>query len=448
MSQVIIIGAGIIGATIAYELSRIPDLQVTVLEQEPESTFFPIAETVAEGHAFAHRRVASHAALGILVGVSSQKRTGRAWNLRQASIRRYHSLLPELTTLTGQAIAHNPQGLLHLLTADANLTHWQQLCEYRTRQGFQLVWLSPEQLRDRYPELNLAPIVAGVHSPQDLQIQPASLLRALITAARRQGVQFHFATPVTGFSPLRPEDAAIPPDMILAALAQKRSLSALAAAAGGLLTTSKAQTVTTVHTQTNTFTADWIILATGLGSNRLTAHLCQYPPLPQSNLGDRRIDWRGSEWQSVALQPVLGQAIQVHCGQPLTSPTPWPAITQDDVHIVPLSANDFAIGATVEFRHPRGLVMPNSTALERVWEQAIAILPALADALWVNAWYGLRPRPEHQPAPIIEKLVGYTNVILATGHYRNGLLLAPATAQQVSILLGVSLPIPDTQGSS
>ncbi|WP_448573834.1 NAD(P)/FAD-dependent oxidoreductase [Trichothermofontia sp.] len=444
MSQVMIIGAGIIGATIAYELSRIPNLQITVLEQEPESTFFPIAETVTENHAFAHRRVASHAALGILVGVSSQKRTGRAWNLRQASIRRYHSLIPELTTLTGQAITHNPQGLLHLLTADANLTHWQQLCEYRTRQGFQLDWLSPEQLRDRYPDLNLAPIVAGVHSPQDLQIQPTSLLRALITAARRQGVQFHFATPVTGFSPLRPEDAAIPPDMILAALAQKRSLSALASERR-MLATSKAQTVTTVHTQTNTFPADWIILAPGLGANRLTAHLYQYPPPPKPDLDDRRIDWRGSEWQSVALQPVLGQALQVfYCGRPLASPIPWPAITQNDVHIVPLSANDFAIGATVEFRHPRGLVMPNSTALEQVWEQAIAILPALADALWVNAWYGLRPRPEHQPAPIIEKLVGYTNVILATGHYRNGILLAPATAQQVSTLMGVSLPIPDT----
>jgi|GEM_PF-73282 len=435
MAQVIIVGCGIVGATIAYELSRIPDLQITVLEQEPETTFFPIAETATANHTFTHRRVASHAALGILVGVSSQKRQGRAWDLRQASIRRYHSLLPELTARTGAAIAHNPQGLLHLLTADANLADWQQLCEHRTRQGLPLNWLNREQLGDRYPALDLTDVVAGVHSPQDLHIQPAALLRALITAARQQGVQFHFATPVTAFSPRRPESAAVPSDLILRALVQRRSLRTLLPAAPALAI--PAQTLTTVHTPTNTWTADWIILAAGLGSNPLTAHLYPYPP-PAGN--DRPWEGQGGEWQSVALQPVLGQALQVRCAQPLTAPTPLPVFTRQDVHIAPLSDREVWVGATVEFCHPKGLTMPDRTQLERVWEQAIAILPALAEAVWVNAWYGLRPRPEHQPAPIIEKLVGYTNVILATGHYRNGILLAPATAQRVSDLMGVNLP--------
>jgi len=43
----------------------------------------------------------------------------------------------------------------------------------------------------------------------------------------------------------------------------------------------------------------------------------------------------------------------------------------------------------------------------------------------------LRPRPEGRPAPIVELLAGYSNVILASGHYRNGVLLAPATAKKV-----------------
>lgn len=443
MSHVIIIGAGIIGATIAYELSRIPDLEITVLEREPETTFFPNAETHGEAHPF-YRPVASQAALGILVGVSSQKRKGQAWNLRQASIRRYHSLIPELTARTGQAIAHNPHGLLHLLTADADLNSWQRLCEHRQRQGFQLDWLSRDQLGDRYPDLNLRPIVAGVHSPQDLQIQPTSLLRTLITAARQQGVQFHFGTPVIEFSPLRPEQVATLAQwqIIATALAKKKSLSTLVVE--GYTPTSE-QTVTTVHTQTNTFTGDWIILANGLGSNRLTAHLYRY----RTELDDKRQFYLyGYEWESVALRPVLGQALRVFSTYPLDLPMPLPAVTQNDVHIVPLSENEFAIGATVEFRYPRGLLIPNSTELERIWEQAIAILPALADACWVDAWYGLRPRPEHQPAPIIEKLVGYRNVILATGHYRNGILLAPATAQQVATLMGMNLPTPEAQGNA
>ncbi|MER3589746.1 MAG: FAD-dependent oxidoreductase, partial [Mastigocladus sp. ERB_26_1] len=35
------------------------------------------------------------------------------------------------------------------------------------------------------------------------------------------------------------------------------------------------------------------------------------------------------------------------------------------------------------------------------------------------------------PAPVIEKLPGFNNVLLATGHYRNGILLAPATADAI-----------------
>ena len=51
-------------------------------------------------------------------------------------------------------------------------------------------------------------------------------------------------------------------------------------------------------------------------------------------------------------------------------------------------------------------------------------------------WSGVRPRPQGQGAPVIKPLAGYENVILATGHYRNGVLLAPATAMVVEKLLG------------
>ncbi|MEB3148660.1 MAG: FAD-dependent oxidoreductase, partial [Sphaerospermopsis sp.] len=44
---------------------------------------------------------------------------------------------------------------------------------------------------------------------------------------------------------------------------------------------------------------------------------------------------------------------------------------------------------------------------------------------------GFRPRPENRPAPIIERLPGFNRILLATGHYRNGVLLAPATAYAI-----------------
>ena len=67
--------------------------------------------------------------------------------------------------------------------------------------------------------------------------------------------------------------------------------------------------------------------------------------------------------------------------------------------------------------------------------KAIAFCPELKQATILKTWSGKRPRPEGIPAPIIEKLTGYSNVLLATAHYRNGVLLAPATALEVARLL-------------
>ncbi|MFN5696943.1 MAG: FAD-dependent oxidoreductase, partial [Cyanobacteriota bacterium] len=45
-------------------------------------------------------------------------------------------------------------------------------------------------------------------------------------------------------------------------------------------------------------------------------------------------------------------------------------------------------------------------------------------------WQGLRPRPIGRPAPLLERLA--PGLLLASGHYRNGILLAPATAEWIA----------------
>jgi glycine/D-amino acid oxidase-like deaminating enzyme len=103
-------------------------------------------------------------------------------------------------------------------------------------------------------------------------------------------------------------------------------------------------------------------------------------------------------------------------------------ITGDDVHIVPVGQGEYWVGATVEFPNEQGDVVADSTLLEQVKRDAIAFCPPLANATILRTWTGKRPRPEGRPAPVIGQLPGYSNVLLATGHYRNGVLLAPATA--------------------
>jgi glycine/D-amino acid oxidase-like deaminating enzyme len=77
MSQVVVIGCGIIGAAIAYELSLVAGLEITVLDRQQP----------AQG--------ATGAALGVLMGAISKKTKGRAWQLRQSSMQRYETLIPE-----------------------------------------------------------------------------------------------------------------------------------------------------------------------------------------------------------------------------------------------------------------------------------------------------------------------------------------------------------------
>ncbi|MCY7272444.1 MAG: FAD-dependent oxidoreductase, partial [Phormidesmis sp. CAN_BIN44] len=124
-----------------------------------------------------------------------------------------------------------------------------------------------------------------------------------------------------------------------------------------------------------------------------------------------------------------GQAIHLRLDQPLG--TDQPVITGNDVHLVPLGNCDYWVGATVEFPSDVGELAPDAASFEAVMRQAIAFCPDLAHAETIRTWYGLRPRPQGRPAPIIERLSGYQNILLATGHYRNGVLLAPATAEKV-----------------
>jgi glycine/D-amino acid oxidase-like deaminating enzyme len=362
MSKVVIIGCGVVGAAIAYELSLVPGLSVTVLDKQPP----------AQG--------ATGAALGVLMGIISHKIKGKAWQLRQASMQRYESLIPELEAITGRQIPYNRQGILLLVPSflpenAATLADWEKLVEIRQSQGWQLQIWQVDQIRSKCPQLNLEQITAAIYSPQDRQVDPATLTLALVEAAQRNGVTFQFGVTVDGV---------------------KSTPSA------GTNLGICAQIQTTL----GPIEVDWLVIAAGLGSTPLTASLAQ----------------------PIEIKPVLGQALHLHLKNPLGNLDFQPAITKDDIHIVPLGQGEYWVGATVEFPTEQGDILTDPARLEEVIQKAIALCPALAEAAIIRVWSGLRPRPENRPAPVIGLLPGYRNVLLATGHYRNGILLAPATA--------------------
>ncbi|MEM0963258.1 MAG: FAD-dependent oxidoreductase, partial [Bacteroidota bacterium] len=73
----------------------------------------------------------------------------------------------------------------------------------------------------------------------------------------------------------------------------------------------------------------------------------------------------------------------------------------------------------------------------RLLEGAVEVLPAVEEMELVETWVGQRPASRDH-APLIG-LAG-RNVVLATGHYRHGILLAPVTAEAVARLVGGETP--------
>jgi glycine oxidase len=357
MTSITIVGCGIIGATIAYELSCSNECKIDVYDSQQPA------------------QAATGAALGVLMAIISQKVKGRAWNFRKESITRYQSLIPELEKITKSKIPHNSQGIVKLLSSEDDLAKWEQLVATRTEQEWQLELWNARKLNTQLPQINRQFTGTAVYSPQDLQIDPVALTNALVTAAKKNGVKFHF-------------------DRSIKSITAENPLSC---------------DISTLDR--STITSDWVIVTAGLGSTSLLA-----PHAP------------------IEIQPVLGQAFQIRLPQPLGNPDFQPVIVSDDVNIVPCGGNDYWVGATVEFAVD-GVMTAQAEYLDKIKQIAIDICPDLAKGEIIRTWEGLRPRPNHRPAPVIDRVGTNKRVLVATGHYRNGILLAPATARIIGDML-------------
>lgn len=376
MTRVIVLGSGVVGATIAYELSLVAELEVVVLDPHPPGSG------------------ATRAALGVLMAVISQKLKGKRLNLRLTSLQRYETLIPELEAQIQTPIPYNRAGILKLSHTPADLAAWPTLIATRSQQGWPLTHFNAAQLQATYPQIKTDPFQDGLFSPCDRQVHPLVLTQALVRAAQQNGVEF------------RQGEAAI---AILGKLGETAPAHA----------TAPLHRCTGVVTEQTTISADWVVIAAGIQSSPLLRSLTT-PPSPSS--------------PPLEIQPVLGQALRIRLPQAV-SPTPEPVITAEDVHVVPLGNREYWLGATVEFGEGLNPPLPDPAGLPKILEQATAFYPALKDGEILETWMGLRPRPVGRPAPVVEPLAGYANLLLATGHYRNGVLLAPVTAEMIKTVI-------------
>jgi glycine oxidase len=148
-----------------------------------------------------------------------------------------------------------------------------------------------------------------------------------------------------------------------------------------------------------------------------------------------------------AVRPVKGQTLRVRVdGDPLLTRTVRARVLGGAVYVVPRTDGRLVIGASSE---ETGFgTEPRVGAIHDLLRDAITVLPALDEAVWEEVSTSLRPgTPDN--APLIGR-TGVDGLILATGHYRNGILLTPITADAVVALIHDESPpaevVPFTPG--
>ena len=146
-------------------------------------------------------------------------------------------------------------------------------------------------------------------------------------------------------------------------------------------------------------------------------------------------------WSPAPIRPRKGQmlAVQMPGGFDLGA-----VVRTEAVYIVPRTEGPDAgraiIGATIEEAgfdltvHPKDILSLHA--------HAVKLLPALESAPFLESWSGLRPATA-DGLPMLGALPTQPRYVLANGHFRNGILLAPATARVISQLLLGETPAVD-----
>ena len=128
----------------------------------------------------------------------------------------------------------------------------------------------------------------------------------------------------------------------------------------------------------------------------------------------------------VQLKPVLGQAIEVCINSNKVDLLSLPKhFNINGKNILPLSNNKIIIGSTDEYHD-----QPENNVFERLTDFLEKKPSWLSKDKVTRKWFGVRSRPNGEPSPIQKKLE--EGLILCTGFYKNGFLLAPACSNWVA----------------
>jgi glycine oxidase len=346
--DVAVIGAGVIGASIAHELAS-RGASVTVLD----------ARSPGQG--------ATQAAAGMLAPyIEGFGKPILAMAAR--SLGMYDDFVSRVTADSGMVVEYHRDGSLQVINGDQSPEPLLALQVAAHAAGVRCTLMDARQVHDLEPTLT-PDATAGAFMPDHGVVVPGSLSEALTIAASNRGARF----------------------------ISDRKVEHVAAPKSGAY-----------HLQTGSegVRAGCVILAGGSWSGRVA--IDGIPALP--------------------VRPVRGQLVHLTPA----SPAPCRVIWGPGCYIARSSGESLSIGATME---EAGFDERTTVAGVRdLLDAATELMPALWQSQFNGARVGLRPATPDE-MPIIGRSNEHPGLFYATGHFRNGILLAPLTAQLIADLV-------------
>jgi glycine oxidase len=353
-ADVVIIGGGVIGLSIARALARRGVRDVCLVER---------GGLGAE---------ASSAAGGMLLPQVEADGHDDFFALACRSRDLYPSLAVELRDETGIDIELDTTGTLYLALNEQDYEDIEQRYEWQTRAGLAVELLTSAAARELEPCISEATFGA-LRFPNDIQVENRRLVTALANSVNALGVTTLTETTV-----------------------EKLVIDS--------------HRITGVQTSRGELSCRTVVLAAGTWSSFIR-------PNP-------------------AITPVRGQMVCLESKPQLTRHV----IFSPRGYLVPRQDGRLLAGSTSENAGFAKRVTAGGIAT--ILRQALEISPDVANLPIVDTWAGLRPRAA-DGLPVLGPCGEIDGLFYATGHYRNGILLAPLTAELISeaIVAGRTSPL-------
>ncbi|MEU9874121.1 glycine oxidase ThiO [Actinomadura sp. NPDC048021] len=299
-----------------------------------------------------------------------------------ASRDRYGAFVAELEELTGLETGYRTEGIIEVAFDSDDLRHLDDLRRFQESLGIPAEALTGRECRRLEPML--APGVrGGLLAPEDGSVDPRRLAPALLAACERLGVR------------------------LVRRRAERVVVENDAAAGVGL-------------DDGTVIPADRVLLAAGPWSGDLGG-------LPPGTVPPVR--------------PVKGQVLRLRTRAPFLRRPTRGLVRGSSVYLVPRADGEIVVGATQE-----ELGFDTRVTAGGLWEllrDARELLPGITELEFAEVTAGLRPgSPDNAPVMGPTALPG---LLVGTGHFRNGILLTPVSADILSAML-LDGPVPEVAG--